>query len=70
MGRGGAKRYGRAFELLDQACDNGHAEACIRQADMLERGTGIPRDPARAARVRRQACAMGHAAACPTQRGT
>ncbi len=53
----------RADEL-ERACDEGSSRACVRLADLLERGDGTTADPERARALLEQACQAGSTDAC------
>lgn len=55
---------GDATREFERACSLGSADGCIEFAFMLEHGTGIEHDPARAEALLRDTCSTGSVAAC------
>jgi TPR repeat protein len=45
-----------------------HAEACYSLGVLHQNGTGVPRQPGRAASLIRRSCDLGYAEACPKER--
>lgn len=67
IGEGVAEDNGKAVDLLRRACNANKpavAFACALLAKSYEQGSGVPRDPARAASLHAQACRLGEKESC------
>lgn len=54
---GSAEMWGLALSMRERACKGGDTSACIRAAEIAERGEGgLSKDPVRATRLYRRAC--------------
>lgn len=56
--------FGRAAELLEQACMRGLAKACATLGYLYEKGKGVTEDDSQAAILYTKACDQGDAIAC------
>ena len=59
-----SKLYRRAVELYQLGCESGDALNCRSLGDMYREGSGVNKDPNRAAQLFGQACDLGLADAC------
>src|SRR5207237_4133773 len=55
----------KAASLLEQACDRGMPQGCVKLGMILEEGKKLPQDFARADALSERACRMGWSLACP-----
>ena len=61
---GGAPDYVEAANWYRLACDGGARHGCTQYAVLLDKGRGVPADPARAVALLTASCDAGYATAC------